>query len=142
MTSESQSEGGGPRGDASYHTYPQRWLVLLTVTLLTLSNNALWISYAAVAPVAAEYFDKDVNTEIDLLSTVSFYVGIPMCLVATYVVDALGFRLGLFPSVPPLPALRYFPRHLPHLCRRADPGPQHHARPPGLNVPGELSCQH
>ena len=74
-------------------------MVLLTVTLLTLANNALWISYAAVANVAADYFQKDVNTDIDLLSTISFYVGIPMCLIATYVVDAFGFRAGMFPML-------------------------------------------
>ena len=69
-------------------------MVLLSVTLLNLSNNALWISYASVAPVSADYFDKDINTDIDLLSTISFYVGIPMCIISTYVVDALGFKTG------------------------------------------------
>ena len=70
-------------------------MVLLSVTLLNLSNNALWISYASVAPVSADYFDKDINTDIDLLSTISFYVGIPMCIISTYVVDAFGFKTGL-----------------------------------------------
>ena len=77
-----------------YRTYRRRWLVLITVTLLNLSNNALWISYSAVANVATEYFGKTVN-QIDLLATISFYVGIPMCLVSTFVVDALGFRAGM-----------------------------------------------
>ena len=77
-----------------YEVYGIRWLVLLSVTLLNLSNNALWISYASVAPVSADYFDKDINTDIDLLSTISFYVGIPMCIISTYVVDALGFKTG------------------------------------------------
>ena len=77
-----------------YEVYGIRWMVLLSVTLLNLSNNALWISYASVAPVSADYFDKDINTDIDLLSTISFYVGIPMCIISTYVVDALGFKTG------------------------------------------------
>ena len=79
---------------ARYEVYGIRWMVLLSVTLLNLSNNALWISYASVAPVSADYFDKDINTDIDLLSTISFYVGIPMCIISTYVVDALGFKAG------------------------------------------------
>jgi len=78
-----------------YKKYPSRWLVLLTVTLLNLSNNALWISYSAVANVSADYFKLDFD-HIDLLGTVSFFVGIPMCLVSTYVVDALGFRTGMY----------------------------------------------
>ena len=77
-----------------YKVYRSRWVVLLTVTLLNLSNNALWISYSSVVNVSAKYFDKSAN-EMDLLSTISFYVGIPMCLVSTYIVDALGFRTGL-----------------------------------------------
>ena len=80
-----------------YTTYPVRWMVLVTATLLSLASNALWISYSAVAEVATEYFDKTVN-EIDLLASISFIVGIPMCLVSTYVVDAVGFRAGLLLS--------------------------------------------
>lgn len=83
-------------GSQRYEVYPIRWMVLLSVTLLNLSNNALWISYASVAPVSADYFDKDINTDIDLLSTISFYVGIPMCIISTYVVDALGFKTGMY----------------------------------------------
>ena len=78
-----------------YKKYKWRWLVLLTVTLLNLSNNALWISYSAVANVATDYFGKSVN-EIDLLATISFYVGIPMCLASTFVVDALGLKTGMY----------------------------------------------
>ena len=96
----------GDGAEQSYQKYSSRWLVLLTVTMLNLSNNALWISYSAVANVSADYFQKDVNTDIDLLSTISFYVGIPMCLVSTYVVDALGFRTGQSSSP-------YLSSHLP-----------------------------
>lgn len=72
-------------------------MVLITATLLSLASNSLWISYSAVAEVSTEYFDKTVN-EIDLLATISFIVGIPMCLVSTYVVDVVGFRAGILLS--------------------------------------------
>ena len=52
------------------------------------------MSYPAVANVAAEYFHKDINA-IDLLGTISLYVGIPCCIVATFVYDYIGFRGGL-----------------------------------------------
>ena len=106
MKTETRMGETGDGAEQSYQKYSSRWLVLLTVTMLNLSNNALWISYSAVANVSADYFQKDVNTDIDLLSTISFYVGIPMCLVSTYVVDALGFRTGQ-PSPP------YLSPHLP-----------------------------
>lgn len=74
--------------------YKRRWLVLTTVSLLNLSTNALWMSYPSVANVAAEYFDKSINA-IDLLGTISLYVGIPCCLLATFIYDYVGFRGGL-----------------------------------------------
>merc|ERR1711892_446325 len=83
--------------NAEYRVYPVRGMVLFTATLLSLSSNALWISYSAVADVSTQYFDKTVN-EIDLLATISFIVGIPMCLVSTYVVDVVGFRAGILLS--------------------------------------------
>ena len=93
----------------------------LSIFFQNLSNNALWISYSAVANVSADYFQKDVNTDIDLLSTISFYVGIPMCLVSTYVVDALGFRTGQSP--PLLSCLPPPSRSSPWLCPHIHWGP-------------------
>ena len=52
-----------------YKVYPRRWSVLVTVALLNLSTNALWMSYPAVANVSAEYFDKDLNS-VDLFGTI------------------------------------------------------------------------
>lgn len=119
----------GDGAEQSYQKYSSRWLVLLTVTMLNLSNNALWISYSAVANVSADYFQKDVNTDIDLLSTISFYVGIPMCLVSTYVVDALGFRTGQSssPYLSSSPS-RSSPWLCPHIHRGAHSSTQHPAR--------------
>ena len=77
-----------------YTVYPRRWFVLLTVTLLNLSTNALWMSYPAVANVSAEYFDKDLNS-VDLFGTVGLYVGIPFCLISTFIYDFYGFRTGM-----------------------------------------------
>ena len=74
-----------------YKAYGQRWVVLVCVVLLTIANNALWISFATVNSKAAEYFDKT-SSEIDLLSTISFVVGIPFCLLSTWIVDRLGLR--------------------------------------------------
>ena len=80
-----------------YKVYFRRWIVLICVVLLTIANNALWISFASVNSKAAEYFGKT-STEIDLLSTVSFIVGIPFCLISTWVVDRLGLRIAVLIS--------------------------------------------
>lgn len=78
----------------NYKSYKRRWFVLVTVSLLNVSTNALWMSYPAVANVASEYFKKGINS-IDLLGTISLYVGIPCCLIATFVYDYVGFKGGL-----------------------------------------------
>ena len=82
------SPGGG------YRVYTRRWFVLITVALLNLSTNALWMSYPAVANVSAEYFDKDFNS-VDLFGTIGLYVGIPFCLISTFIYDFYGFRTGM-----------------------------------------------
>ncbi len=71
--------------------YPTRWGVLLTVFFLNLANNALWISYSSVATTSAEYYGKEID-DIDLLSSIGFFVGIPTCLASTWIVDSRGLR--------------------------------------------------
>jgi len=81
--------------NSGYTLYQRRWLVLLTVGALNLGNNALWISYSSIADTTAQYFKVSVD-EVDLLGTISFIVGIPVCLVATYSVNALGLKTGVY----------------------------------------------
>ncbi len=74
-----------------YKVYPSRWGVLVAVALLTVANNTLWISYAAINTIAADYYHKDPG-QIDMLTTVSFVIGIPLCLLSTWIVNKLGLR--------------------------------------------------
>ena len=74
-----------------YSVSPERWGVLSSVALLTIANNILWISYAAVNTASAAYYEKT-SADIDLLTTVSFIIGIPFCLASTYVVDKKGIK--------------------------------------------------
>ncbi|XP_023348071.1 major facilitator superfamily domain-containing protein 7-b [Eurytemora carolleeae] len=80
---------------AEYILYKRRWFILGSLAMLNLSNNALWISYSAVADVTAEYF-KITADEVDLLGTISFMVGIPMCLVAAYITNTFGLKTGIY----------------------------------------------
>ena len=75
----------------TYRDYTARWGVLLTVFLLNISNNALWISFSAVADKSAEYYGKTLN-DIDWLGTIGFLAGMPVCLASTWGVDKLGLR--------------------------------------------------
>ena len=73
---------------SDYKVYQRRWFVLITVALLNISTNALWMSYPSVANVVSEYFNKSINA-VDLLGTISLYVGIPCCLLVTFIYDYL-----------------------------------------------------
>ena len=73
---------------SDYKVYQRRWFVLTTVALLNISTNALWMSYPSVANVVSEYFNKSINA-VDLLGTISLYVGIPCCLLVTFIYDYL-----------------------------------------------------
>ena len=77
-----------------FKVYPRRWLVLISVTLLTLSNNILWISFASVNVVSARYFQTS-SENVDFFTTISFIIGIPFSLLSTYIVDKLGLKVAV-----------------------------------------------
>ena len=74
-----------------YKLYPQRWWILTTVTFLNLGSYSHWMAFPSVSKIAAEYYGQS-EDKMDLLSIVSAGVGIPCCLLATYVVEKFGLR--------------------------------------------------
>lgn len=80
--------------DGVYEVYPQRWWLLATVVLLNLANYSHWVAFPSVAKNAAKYYDQT-GERMDLIPTVSYGLGIPCCLLATYVVERLGLKTGL-----------------------------------------------
>ena len=78
-----------------YRDYTSRWGVLISVFLLNLANNALWISFSSVSDKSAIYYGKDFEA-IDWLGTIGFIVGIPMCLASTWIVERFGLRAAVF----------------------------------------------
>ena len=77
--------------ESQYKLYPKRWYILLTVCFLNLGSYSHWMAFPSVSSLAAKYYDQT-NEKMDLISTVSAAVGIPCCLIATYVVDKFGMR--------------------------------------------------
>lgn len=77
-----------------YRVYPQRWWILSTVVMLNLANYSHWVAFPSVAKTAAKHYDQDGET-MDLIPTVSYGLGVPCCLLATYVVERWGLRAGL-----------------------------------------------
>ena len=75
----------------AYRVYPSRWGVLATVFMFGVSNNLIWITFSAVSTKAADYYGVQVDS-IDLLSSISFLVGMPFCIICTYMVSKWGLR--------------------------------------------------
>ena len=77
-----------------YRVYPQRWWILTAVVLLNLANYSHWVAFPSVAKTAAKHYDQT-GERMDLIPTVSYGLGVPCCLLATYVVERFGLRIGL-----------------------------------------------
>ena len=74
--------------------YARRWLVLLSFSLLTMSNSWMWITWSPIeAHVAALWNVTDV--EIDALSTVFMYTYVPLSFPALWLLNRIGMRWGL-----------------------------------------------
>lgn len=80
--------------EGQYKVYPERWWMMGTVILLNLANYAHWIAFPAVAKKAAAYYNVT-GEELDMIPTVSYAAGVPTCLVATYIVEQKGLKVGL-----------------------------------------------
>jgi len=80
--------------EPSYIVYNERWWIMGTVILLNLANFAHWIAFPAVAKKAAAYYDVS-GMELDLIPTVSYAAGVPTCLIATYLIEARGLKVGV-----------------------------------------------
>ena len=80
--------------NVQYKVYPQRWWILSSVVLLNLANYSHWVAFPAVAKTAAKHYDQDGET-MDMIPTVSYGLGVPCCLIATYVVEKYGLKVGL-----------------------------------------------
>lgn len=82
---------GGPE---THVVYPARWWLLVTVVSLNLANYSHWVAFPSVAKSTAKYYDQS-GERMDLIPTVSYGLGIPCCLVATFIVEKYGLKTGL-----------------------------------------------
>ena len=74
--------------------YFDRWWVLSTVILLNITNYGHWIAFASVTKNVSKYYDQAGN-RVDLITTVSFAMGIPFCIISTFAIETWGLKFGL-----------------------------------------------
>ncbi len=79
---------------AQYRVYGYRWVVLAVFMSVNLTIQMLWISYAPITSLAAEYYGAS-ELAIGILSMSFMIAFIPLSLPAAWVIDTRGFRVAV-----------------------------------------------
>ena len=79
---------------SGYKVYGYRWVVLILFGLVTLINQIIWITFAAVTPKAMVFYGQSKNA-IFWLSLVFMLVYIPMNIPAAMALDRFGLKWGV-----------------------------------------------
>jgi MFS family permease len=78
----------------TYKIYGYRWIMLLAFMLIVAVNQFLWISFAPITSLAAEYYEVS-ELSIGLLSMCFMIVYIIISIPASWVIDTYGIRVAV-----------------------------------------------
>jgi len=74
--------------------YKYRWVVLSSFMFINLTIQVLWIAYAPITSLAAEFYGVS-NLQIGFLSMLFMAAFIPLSIPASWVIDTYGFRIAV-----------------------------------------------
>lgn len=77
--------------EKTYRLYGYRWVVLAVFMFINLTIQILWISYAPITGIAAEYYGVT-DLQIGLLAMTFMIVFIPLSIPVSWAIDTVGFR--------------------------------------------------
>ncbi|GMR40079.1 hypothetical protein PMAYCL1PPCAC_10274, partial [Pristionchus mayeri] len=82
-----------------YKVYPMRWFILITVTLLTLSNCTMWMTYTSSTEATARFYcnrsREEDGCQISLWTNQIFQVmGSTLGIMGMYVTDKYGIKVS------------------------------------------------
>ena len=77
-----------------YKLYGYRWVVLAVFMFINLTIQMLWITYAPITGVAAEFYGVT-DLQIGMLSMVFMIAFVPLSIPVSWVIDTYGFRIGV-----------------------------------------------
>ena len=75
-------------------TYKLRWLILIVICLINLTNTINWICYSPIADYTGKFYGIDYD-KVNFLSIVSMIIAVPASLTSFVVIDYFGIRLSL-----------------------------------------------
>lgn len=77
--------------EKTYRLYPYRWVVLGVFMFINLTIQILWISYAPITGLAAEFYGVT-DFKVGLLAMTFMIVFIPLSVPVSWAIDTIGFR--------------------------------------------------
>lgn len=83
-----------PAAPPARRLYPYRWVVLAVFMFINLTIQTLWIGYAPITGLAAQFYGVS-ELQIGLLAMAFMIAFIPLSLPAAWVIDTYGFRLAV-----------------------------------------------
>jgi len=78
----------------TYKVYAYRWVILTVFMIVVGINQLMWITFAPITSIAAEYY-KVSDIKIGLLSMIFMIVYIIISFPASWVIDTYGVRAGV-----------------------------------------------
>jgi len=74
--------------------YPYRWVVLAVFMFINLTIQVLWITFAPITSVAAEFYGVS-DLQIGFLSMLFMLLYIPLSIPVSWVIDTYGFKMAV-----------------------------------------------
>ena len=80
--------------EGNFKVYKYRWVVLAVFMLVILANQMMWITFASITSIAADFYAVS-DLSIGLLSMSFMIVYIFVAIPASWTIDTYGFRVGV-----------------------------------------------
>ncbi|MBN2092232.1 MFS transporter, partial [candidate division KSB1 bacterium] len=74
--------------------YPYRWVILFTFMFVNLTIQILWITFAPITSLAADFYGVN-ELRIGMLSMLFMIAFIPLSIPASWVIDTFGFKVAV-----------------------------------------------
>jgi MFS family permease len=84
----------GVMSDRHYIVYGYRWVVLAAFMFINLTIQMLWIAYAPITGLAAQFYGVS-DLQIGLLAMSFMIAYVPLALPVAWVIDTYGFRIAV-----------------------------------------------
>ena len=75
-------------------TYKLRWIILIVICLINISNAINWICYSAIADFTGKFYNVD-YVEVNFLSLIYLIVTVPTGFISFIIIDYFGVRSSL-----------------------------------------------